>query len=285
MVERAERTPARPDAVIGVDLGIKALAVFSDGRPPSANPRHHDIARRKLARMSRAVSRKQGPNRRIGRAPSNRWRRANDRRNRVHHRVGNQRRDAIHKLTIDLARVYGTIVIEDLHVAGVLGSRRLARAVADAGFAEIRRQLTYKTAWNGGTLQVADRWFPSTKMCSRCQAVKPRLPLRVRTFCCEYCGLTLDRDVNAALNLAALVDRHVAGSGPETGNGRGADRKTAPGAAGGHEASTPHRAISAGSDGDLHLVSGGSRRVIITPLNGEAEHIGHQVDSGATQSA
>lgn len=285
VVERAERTPARPDAVVGVDLGIKSLAVFSDGRPSIANPRHYDTARRTLARMSRAVSRKQGPNKRVGRAPSNRWRRANDRRNRVHHRVVHLRRDAIHKLTIGLAREYGTIVVEDLNVIGMLGNRRLSRAIADAGFAEIRRQLAYKTAWNGGALHVADRWFPSTKMCSGCLAVKPKLPLRVRTFCCEHCGLTLDRDVNAALNLAALVDRHVAGSGSETRNGRGADRKTAPGAAGGREASTPHGAVSAGSDGDLRLVTDESRRVIVTPLNGEPAHIGHQVDSGATQSA
>jgi transposase len=122
--------------------------------------------------------------------------------------------------------------------------RRLARSVADAGFGEIRRQLAYKTSWNGGHLEVADRWYPSSKTCSSCGAVKPKLPLRVRTFTCEHCGLVLDRDKNAALNLAALVQRHVAQSGWETRHGRGADRKTAPGAAGGLEASTPRRAVA-----------------------------------------
>jgi IS605 OrfB family transposase len=243
--QRAERTPARPDAVVGVDLGVKTLAVFSDGRPPAENPRHYDAARRKLARLSRAVSRRQGPDRRTGRQPSNRWRKANAARNRVHHRVTNLRRDAIHKLTTALARQYGTIVVEDLNVAGMVQNRRLARVVSDAGFGQIRRQLAYKTVWNGGTLVVADRWFPSSKTCSRCGVVKAKLRLSERVFACTECGLILDRDENAALNLASLVKRTVAGSGPETENGRGADLKTRPGRAGGCEASTPHRAVPA----------------------------------------
>ncbi|MEV7027203.1 zinc ribbon domain-containing protein [Kitasatospora sp. NPDC093558] len=100
---------------------------------------------------------------------------------------------------------------------------------------------SYKTVWNGGRLDVADRWFPSSRTCSDCRAVKPKLPLRVRTFSCGYCGLVIDRDENAARNLASLVKRHVAGSGPETVNGRGADRKPGPCPAGGSEASTSHR--------------------------------------------
>jgi IS605 OrfB family transposase len=240
-VERGDRTPKRPDAVIGVDLGIKTLAVFSDGRPAAENPKHYDAARRKLARLSRTVSRRTGPDRRTRQEPSKRWLKANDQRNRVHHRTACLRRDAIHKLTTEPAREYGTVVVEDLNVSGMLKNRKLARVVADAGFGEIRRQLTYKTQWNGGRLEVASRWFPSSKTCSGCQAVKSKLPLRVRTYMCEHCGLIIDRDENAALNLAALVKRHVAGSGPETRNGRGADRKPGPGPAGGLEASTLHR--------------------------------------------
>jgi putative transposase len=244
-VKRAKRTPARPDAVVGVDLGIKTLAVFSDGRPAATNPKHYDAARRKLARLSRAVSRRQGPDRRTGQRPSNRWRKANTARNRVHHHVTNLRRDAIHKLTTALAREYGTIVVEDLNVAGMMKNRRLTRAICDAGFGEIRRQLTYKTTWHGGTLLVADRWYPSSKTCSGCGVVKTKLRLSERVFACTECGLVLDRDENAASNLASLV-KHVvvAGSGPETQNGRGADRETRPVRAGGCEASTPHRAGS-----------------------------------------
>lgn len=218
-VERAPRHPARPDMVIGVDLGVKTLAVFSDGRPPADNPKHFTTAARKLCRTSRAVARKRGPDRRTGQQASNRWKRANTTRNRVHHRVTALRRDAIHKLTTGLARHYGTVVVEDLNVAGMAKNRRLARAVSDAGFGEIRRQLAYKTGWNGGRLHVADRWYPSSKTCSGCGAVKAKLPLSERTFTCTECGLVLDRDENAALNLAALVKRHVAGSGSETQNG------------------------------------------------------------------
>jgi IS605 OrfB family transposase len=194
-----------------------------------------------LAGVSPAVLRRQGPDRRTGQQPSNRWCKANARRNRVHHRVANLRRDTVHKLTTGLAREYGTVVVEDLNVAGMVRNRRLARHIADAEFGEIRRQLAYKTTWNGGDLHVADRWFPSSKTCSACQAAKLKLPLRVRTFTCEHCGLVLDRDESAALNLAALVKRHVAQSGWETVNGRGADRKTGHRPAGGVEASTPHQ--------------------------------------------
>jgi putative transposase len=240
-VDKQDRVPARPDAVIGVDLGVRTLAVFSDGRPAVGNPRHYDTARRKLARLSRTVSRRVGPDRRTGQRPSHRWQRADQQRNEVHHRVASLRREGIHQLTTALAREYGTIVVEDLHVAGMLKNRSLARVVSDAGFGEIRRQLTYKTAWNGGRVVVANRWFPSSKTCSGCQAVKTKLPLRTRTYVCDECGLVLDRDENAALNLAALVKRQVAGSGPETRNGRGADQKTGPGPAGGCETSTSHR--------------------------------------------
>ncbi|MEV0998322.1 zinc ribbon domain-containing protein [Nonomuraea sp. NPDC050202] len=100
-------------------------------------------------------------------------------------------------------------------VAGMVKNRRLARAISDAGFTEIRRQLAYKTVWDGGRLVVADRWYPSSKRCSACGVAKAKLPLSARTFSCEACGLVIDRDRNAALNLASLV-HDVAGSGPET---------------------------------------------------------------------
>ncbi|HZE30918.1 MAG TPA: IS607 family element RNA-guided endonuclease TnpB [Actinoallomurus sp.] len=245
-VQRAKRTPARPDAVVGVDLGVKTPAVFSDGRSAVPNPRHYDAARRKLARLFRAVSRRQGPDRHTGQQASNRWRRANTARNRVHHRIVNLRGDAIHKLTTALAREYAIIVVEGLNVAGMVKNRRLARVICDAGFGQIRRQLTYKTTWNGGTLVVADRWYPSSKRCSGCGAVKTKLRLSERVFACTTCGLALDRDANAALNFASLVEHVVvAGSGPEIQNGRGADPKTRPVRAGGCETSTPHRAVPA----------------------------------------
>lgn len=244
---RPEVAPRRPDAVVGVDLGIKTLAVLSEGEPEE-NPRHFDAARRKLARTSRTASRRQGPDRRTGQVASNRWKKADASRNKVHHRVAAQRGDGLHKLTTRLAKQYGAVVVEDLNVAGMVRNRKLARQIADAGFGEFRRQLTYKTQWYGSRLVVADRWYPSSKTCSGCGAVKPKLSLSERTYTCTECGLALDRDLNAALNLAALVERYVAGSGPETVNGRGADRKTRSSLAGGEaprqreEASTLHPA-------------------------------------------
>jgi transposase len=99
----------------------------------------------------------------------------------------------------------------------------LARQIADAGFGELRRQLTYKTTWHGSVLIAADRWYPSSKTCSACGVVKAKLPLSVRVFACEACGRVIDRDLNAARNLAALVNDLVAGSGSETLNARGGD--------------------------------------------------------------
>ncbi|HMH93040.1 MAG TPA: RNA-guided endonuclease TnpB family protein, partial [Streptosporangiaceae bacterium] len=176
---RTVRAPARPDAVVGVDLGIKALAVLSTGEAV-ANPRHLSCALRKVARLSRAVSRRTGPydpGARRRQVPSGRWRRAAAALAKAQGRVADQRRDSIHKLTTRLSRQYGTVVAEDLNVAGMLTNRRLARHIADASFGEIRRQLGYKTAWNGGRLIVAGRWYPSSKTCSGCGAVKAKLAL------------------------------------------------------------------------------------------------------------
>ncbi|SCE89338.1 putative transposase [Micromonospora haikouensis] len=223
-VERVERNPARPESVVGVDIGIKHLAVLSTGELVD-NPRHLAAARARLRTLGRALSRKTGPDRRTGRRPSKRWERAAARVGSAHARVANLRRDGLHKLTTRLAREHGTIVVEDLNVSGMLRNRRLARHIADAGFAEIRRQLTYKTEWNGGRLLIADRWYPSSKTCSGCGTVKAKLALSEREYHCEACGLIMDRDRNAALNLAALAaEFDTAGSGPVAA--RGADQKT-----------------------------------------------------------
>jgi|HubBroStandDraft_3_1064219.scaffolds.fasta_scaffold06612_2 IS605 OrfB family transposase len=223
--EISRPAPRLPDAVVGVDLGIKTLAVLSNGGE-IPNPRYLPGALRKIRRLSRAVSRKQGPDRRTGQRPSNRWRRSSAALGSAQGRVAGQRKDGIHKLTTRLASEFGTIVIEDLHAAGMVRNRRLARHVADASFGEFRRQVEYKAAWRGGRVIVADRWFASSKRCSGCGAVKTKLALSERTYVCTACGLVLDRDLNAALNLAEYGNRLIAGSGPEIQNGRGADRKT-----------------------------------------------------------
>jgi putative transposase len=212
-VNRADAAPARPAAKVGVDLGVSHLAVLScplpavsDADGVVANPKHLDRVQKQLRRLSRRCSRRHGPDGRTRQQPSNRWCKANVSRARLHRRVADLRQDGLNKLTTALASRVGTIVVEDLNVAGMLRNRRLARRIADAGFGQIRRQLDYKTRWRGGHLVVADRWFASSKTCSTCGVVKAKLPLRVRVFQCDVCGLRLDRDVNAARNLANLVD-------------------------------------------------------------------------------
>ncbi|KJE20491.1 transposase [Frankia torreyi] len=219
-VEVEREIPARPSwrqrtgGPVGVDLGVKTLAVLSTGQSV-ANPKHYQRAERKLRRASRAYARSK---------PSSAGRRQRAAAlAHVQNRIADQRRDGLHKLTTRLARSHDVIVIEDLHVAGMVRNRRLAKAVATAGFAEIRRQLAYKTGWYGSTLVVADRWYPSSKTCSGCGWRNPSLTLSDRMFHCQSCRLVLDRDTNAAINLKHLV----AASAVETKNARGADRKTA----------------------------------------------------------
>ncbi|WP_335986490.1 IS607 family element RNA-guided endonuclease TnpB [Glycomyces sp. MUSA5-2] len=203
-IEHRERTPEQPEAVVGIDLGVKHLAVLSTGEFVP-NPRRLEAAQQRLRRANRVLARREGPA--PGKAPSHRWQKARQRISRLHRKVAAQRGDAVHKLTGRLARSYGTIVVEDLHVAGMLRNRPLARRIADASLGEIRRRLEYKTAWNGGVLVTADRWSPTSKTCSSCGAVKTKLRLSERTFACEQCGAVIDRDLNAALNLRNLAQK------------------------------------------------------------------------------
>ena len=210
---------ARPGSAIGVDLGVKTLLTGMDdaGNIVSIHgPKALRTSMRKLRRASRAHSRKL-------KGGANRCKHT-DRLARIYARIANVRADSLRKATSDLAAGYETVVAEDLNVTGMLANRRLARAVADQGFGQARRMLSYKTTWNGGTLLVAGRWYPSSKTCSACGRRKPSLTLAERRFTCEACGLVMDRDQNAARNLLAL--RLEAGKYPGTASGAG----TGPGA-------------------------------------------------------
>jgi putative transposase len=224
-VKRAIARPRRPRATIGVDVGIRHLAVLSDGRLVP-NPAPLRRAQRRLRRLNRQLARRHGPWAADGsrRNPSAGWHQTRRRLAREHARVANVRHNGLHQLTTELVDTYGTIVIERLNVAGLMKNRRLAGRLADASLGKLRRQLTYKSFWAGSALIEAGRFFPSSKICSGCGQVKAKLPLSERQYHCECCGIVLDRDVNAARNLAVLVAlsaNGVAGSGPETGNARG----------------------------------------------------------------
>ena len=221
-VKRQVPVTRPPESVIGVDVGISTLYT---GATPSgehvlsvANPRHYQRSEAKLARAQRVASRRRGPKK--GVAPSNRWRRANARVQQIHADVANARKNLIHETTTMLAKHYDRIVIEELNVKGMVKNHALAKHVADASWGEFRRQLAYKTAWYGSELVVADRFYPSSKTCARCGAVKAKLPLTLRTYACEHCGHVLDRDLNAATNLARWTSQSAA-SGTHSVAGRG----------------------------------------------------------------
>jgi putative transposase len=179
--------------VVGVDLGVKALATVSDGSPPHANPRALGSKLRKLRRLQRSVSRKQ-------KGSANR-KKAVRKVATLHYRVANVRKDTLHKLTTTLAKTKRVVVIEGLAVANMMKNRCLARAIGDVGMGEFRRQLEYKAPLYGCRIVVADRFFASSKKCSCCGVVRAEMSLRERTWRCESCGTTHDRDLNASINL------------------------------------------------------------------------------------
>lgn len=195
-------TPKRPRAkvVIGVDVGVKSLAVASDGTVYK-NPKALYKATRRLRHLQRALSRKQ--------KGSNNRQKARLKLSLAFYRVSCVRQDVIHKATTDLIRKADVVCIESLNVAGMMRNHCLARSVSDASLAEFLRQIKYKAEWAGVEVIEAPRFYPSSKTCSGCGHVRRHLALSERVYVCEKCGLEIDRDLNASLNL-----RNLAGSSP-----------------------------------------------------------------------
>jgi putative transposase len=199
--------------IVGVDLGIKTLAVVSDGTA-FENPNALKSKMRKLKRLQRSLSRKV-------KGSSNR-KKAAKRVAKLHWRIANVRSDTLHKITTHLTRTKSVIVIEDLNVSGMLKNHCLARAISDLGLCELRRQLGYKGEWNDCLIVTADRFFPSSKTCSECGWVNEDLKLSDREWVCLDCGCVHDRDHNAAVNLENWgVNALVAASSAETQNACG----------------------------------------------------------------
>lgn len=202
-VDVKKERPPTSSPVVGVDVGIKQVAVVSDGRVLE-NQKPLALHLKKLGKLQRTLARKQKTKDPQTKRTvfSKNYEKQRLKVAREHQKIANLRRDAQHKFTTELARTCGAIGIEDLNLLGMMANRKLSRAVADAAMGQLLQFLKTKVANAGGDLFIASRWFPSTKRCSCCGHIKKRMPLKHRTYQCLVCKLVLDRDLNAALNLA-----------------------------------------------------------------------------------
>jgi putative transposase len=222
-----QRRARRPMAAVGVDVGLSQLATLSTG-DVAANSRPLQASLRTLRRLQRQLDRQRrannpgnyDPDGRVKGGPktwakSARMVRTEQRIARLHERVANLRREQAHQLTTALTREFGVIGVETLAVKNLMRNPRLARHIADVGWGTILAQLSYKTSWSGSVLVAADRFYPSSKTCSACGAVKAKLRLADRVFTCDddACGHEQDRDLNAALNLAHMAERYAQAEG------------------------------------------------------------------------
>lgn len=189
---------------IGIDLGVKRFATLSDSTTYIA-PKPLKKAKTKLAKLQWRNRNKQLGNRKKGIRASSNAREFYIEQAKLHASVANQRRDYLQKTTTEISCKYAHIKIEDLNVSGMIANRKLSAAISDLGFYEFRRQLEYKAAIYGTTVELVDRWFPSSKTCSNCGCIKEKLSLSERIFECSDCGLVIDRDLNAAINLSRYV--------------------------------------------------------------------------------
>jgi len=199
-VQVEEEVPAPVPATgepLGIDLGIHALAVLSDGtRYENIKPLR--TAQRKVGRLSRELARrtKGGKN----------WLKTKAKLNKAHEHARNIRLHYLHQISAETVAKYPrVIVMEDLNVSGMLKNHCLARAIADLGMYELRRQMGYKAVWNGCQFKLASQWFPSSKTCSGCGCINDNLTLKDRIYVCPDCGFEIDRDLNAARTLVALA--------------------------------------------------------------------------------
>ncbi len=209
--DSAHLPKAENQGVVGVDLGVSALATLSTGETIDG-PKPHKALLARLQRLSRSLSRKQ-------KGSANR-KKAKARLAKLHARIAAIRSDALHQLTTNLTRRFHTIGIENLNVKGMVKNRYLARSIAYMGFFEFRRQLEYKAGMRGGQVVEADRFYACSKACSHCDHRLEVLPLAVRQWTCPTCGKQHDRDINAAINLKNMAVSSTVSACGEEGSGR-----------------------------------------------------------------
>jgi putative transposase len=205
--------------VVGVDLGVKSLATLSTGEVFEGAKSYRKLEH-KLAQLQRIVSRRE--------LKSKNWYKAQLKVALLHKKIADIRKDTLHKLTTYLTKNHGQIVIEDLNVSGMLANHKLAKSIADMGFFEFRRQLDYKCLREGSELIIADRFFPSSKICSNCGVKKESLSLSERVYQCDACYFVADRDLNASINLSRWSYHRIYACGQSAADGSGRSKnKTA----------------------------------------------------------
>lgn len=269
--KKQEPVHPNPGSVVGVDVGVKdwVVAATPDGEEVLRVPVPPEIKELedKKAELQNRHRNKVSPDHREGRRGSNRWRAAQDQINKIDHRIAAIREDILHKVTTELSRSYETIVVETLSVKAMMTrggayKRGLNRGIARAAMSQVRTMSRYKTLREGGHLLEVGRFYPSSKTCSSCGVVKTKLTLAERTFVCDACGVVMDRDLNAAINLAKIGESsawstRVGATDSSVAIGRGDPRKSrlfrevAAGSSGGrHPGQSDHVTVGASASGD-----------------------------------
>ena len=203
---------------LGIDVGLKSFVSLSNGLSIQSLKPLSKLTKR-LKRVSRSLSKKQHPKTKSeamqGIKKSNNYLKQSVKLNKLHTKIANVRNDFLHKLTSSLVRHYAYFGLENLNIKGLTKNHRLAKAISDVSFYEFKRLLSYKAEYNNRRVIEADTFYPSSKTCSKCGSIKETLTLKERIYECENCGLKIDRDYNASLNLYNLIPQKIGQVLPE----------------------------------------------------------------------
>lgn len=203
---------------LGIDVGLKSFVSLSNGLSIQSLKPLSKLTRR-LKRVSRSLSKKQHPKTKSeamqGIKKSNNYLKQSVKLNKLHTKIANVRNDFLHKLTSSLVRHYAYFGLENLNIKGLMKNHRLAKAISDVSFYEFKRLLSYKAEYNNRRVIEADTFYPSSKTCSKCGSIKETLTLKERIYECENCGLKIDRDYNASLNLYKIIPQKIGQVLPE----------------------------------------------------------------------
>ena len=203
---------------LGIDLGLNSFLSLSNGLEVKA-PKPLARLNHLLVKRARQLSQKRHAKTKLdvlqGIKKSHNYQKANIKLNQLYRKITNIRQDFLHKLTSSLVKNTQYFCLEDLNVKGMMKNHKLAKSISDVSFYEFKRQLDYKARYNGREIRQVDRFYPSSKLCSHCGALKQHLTLKDRVYHCEQCGISLNRDYNAGLNLLSQLKQHIGGVHPE----------------------------------------------------------------------